>query len=234
MSFLAGTLIFTWSGVGFPALWYFTFYFICDSASQKWGVQLSVLYLFAVSGEVALSEIAGPFSATDVAANCSAGVLKEPLLWVISYALMAVCAVVLIILLLLLVLPCRNRNRSGEITDESSLVRHRIKWLRGNRQAGRVSRQGDSEQSASTAVEKGVRLSLHPTVTSECLTDSRLHSSAWPMELDTGRSTASWQKIHPKNTCCWLFLIITDDWSYHVICDTEEGIQHRRKRTDTM
>lgn len=80
-----------------------------------------------MSGGVALSEIAGPFSAADVAANCSSGPLKEPLLWVISYALMAVCAVVLIILLLLLILPCRRRDHSGEITDESSLVRHRIK-----------------------------------------------------------------------------------------------------------
>ncbi|XP_031146728.1 beta-secretase 2 [Sander lucioperca] len=100
------------------------FYVVFDRAQRRLGFALSNC---AVSGEVALSEIAGPFSATDVAANCSAGVLKEPLLWVISYALMAVCAVVLIILLLLLVLPCRNRNRSGEITDESSLVRHRIK-----------------------------------------------------------------------------------------------------------
>lgn len=83
--------------------------------------------LSAVSGGVALSEIAGPFSAADVAADCSSGTLKEPLMWVISYALMAVCALVLVILLLLLVLPCRHRNHSGEITDESSLVRHRIK-----------------------------------------------------------------------------------------------------------
>ncbi len=94
--------------------WYVTFYlrFGCFSA---------------VSGGVALSEIAGPFSAADVASNCSSGPLKEPLLWVISYALMAICALVLIALLLLLILPCRHRNRSGEITDESSLVRHRIK-----------------------------------------------------------------------------------------------------------
>lgn len=90
-------------------------------------MNMSVLYLSAVSGGVALSEIAGPFSAEDVAANCSSGAMREPLLWVISYALMAVCAVVLILLLLLLILPCRRRNRSGEITDESSLVRHRIK-----------------------------------------------------------------------------------------------------------
>lgn len=85
-----------------------------------------VLSLFTVSGGEPLSEIAGPFSAADVAADCSGGVLKEPILWVISYALVAVCALVLIGLLLLLLLPCRRGDR-GEITDESSLVRHRIK-----------------------------------------------------------------------------------------------------------
>ncbi|XP_059186767.1 beta-secretase 2 [Centropristis striata] len=100
------------------------FYVVFDRAQKRLGFALSNC---AVSGGVALSEVAGPFSAADVAANCSAGGLKEPLMWVISYALMAVCALVLIILLLLLVLPCRHRNRSGEITDESSLVRHRIK-----------------------------------------------------------------------------------------------------------
>lgn len=81
----------------------------------------------AASGGLPLSEMAGPFSAADVASNCSGGVLKEPILWVISYALIAVCALVLLLLLLLLVVPCRRRNSFGEITDESSLVRHRIK-----------------------------------------------------------------------------------------------------------
>lgn len=167
------------------------FYFRCDSANQNWVLQRSVLYFSAVNGGAALSEIAGPFSAADVASDCSNGALKEPLLWVISYALMAVCAVVLIILLLLLVLPCRRRDRSGEITDESSLVRHRIKWLRGNIRANRVNGQVTSEQSPPTAVEKGVRLGLHQPVTlgSECRTDSRLHSSAWPVEVDTDKST---------------------------------------------
>ncbi|XP_054471522.1 beta-secretase 2 [Anoplopoma fimbria] len=100
------------------------FYVVFDRAQRRLGFALSSC---AVSDGEALSEIAGPFSAADVAANCSGGPLKEPLMWVISYALMGVCALVLIILLLLLVLPCRHRNRSGEITDESSLVRHRIK-----------------------------------------------------------------------------------------------------------
>ncbi|XP_034405023.1 beta-secretase 2 [Cyclopterus lumpus] len=99
------------------------FYVVFDRAQRRLGFALSSC---AVSDGEALSEIAGPFSAADVAANCSGGPPKEPLMWVISYALMAVCVMVLIILLLLLVLPCR-RNRAGEITDESSLVRHRIK-----------------------------------------------------------------------------------------------------------
>ncbi|XP_045930498.1 beta-secretase 2 isoform X1 [Micropterus dolomieu] len=100
------------------------FYVMFDRAQQRLGFALSSC---AVSGEVALSEIAGPFSAADVASNCSGGTVKEPFMWVIAYSLMAVCALVLIILFLLLVLPCRSRDSSGEITDESSLVRHRIK-----------------------------------------------------------------------------------------------------------
>ncbi|XP_056297718.1 beta-secretase 2 isoform X2 [Pseudoliparis swirei] len=100
------------------------FYVVFDRAQRRLGFALSSC---AASDGEALSEISGPFSAADVAANCSGGPLKEPLMWVISYALMAVCAAVLIILLLLLVLPWRCRNRAGEITDESSLVRHRIK-----------------------------------------------------------------------------------------------------------
>lgn len=101
------------------------FYVIFDRAQQRVGFALSTC---AVNGGVPVSEISGPFSADDVAADCAAGgLLKEPLLWVISYALMAVCGLVLLLLLLLLVLPCRRRNRPGEITDESSLVRHRIK-----------------------------------------------------------------------------------------------------------
>ncbi|KAM7413397.1 hypothetical protein PAMA_020673 [Pampus argenteus] len=100
------------------------FYVVFDRAQRRLGFARSNC---AVSGGVALSEIAGPFSASDVANDCSSGSLREPLLWVISYTLIAVCGMVLIVLLLLLVLPCRRRGRSGEITDESSLVHHRIK-----------------------------------------------------------------------------------------------------------
>lgn len=101
------------------------FYVVFDRGQRRLGFALSNCAVS--SGGEALSEIAGPFSAADVAADCSGRTLREPLLWVISYALMAVCGMVLVVLLLLLVLPCRHRNRSGEITDESSLVRHRIK-----------------------------------------------------------------------------------------------------------
>ncbi|XP_024660776.2 beta-secretase 2 [Maylandia zebra] len=100
------------------------FYVVFDRTQRRLGFALSSC---AVSDGVALSEIEGPFSAADVAADCSGGPLKEPLVWMISYALMAVCALALLILLLMLILPCRCGNRNGEITDESSLVRHRIK-----------------------------------------------------------------------------------------------------------
>ncbi|XP_061682555.1 beta-secretase 2 [Syngnathoides biaculeatus] len=100
------------------------FYVVFDRAQRRLGFALSDC---AVNGGVALSQIDGPFSAADVAADCSGRALREPLLWVISYALMAVCAVILVVLVLLLVLPCRRRGYSGEITDQSSLVRHRIK-----------------------------------------------------------------------------------------------------------
>ncbi|KAM9318115.1 beta-secretase 2 [Pholidichthys leucotaenia] len=100
------------------------FIVVFDRAHKRLGFALSNC---AVSGGTALSEISGPFSAADVATDCSGWLPKEPLVWVISYTLMAVCGLVLIILLLLLILPCRHRNRSGEITDQSSLVSHRIK-----------------------------------------------------------------------------------------------------------
>ncbi|XP_053728994.1 beta-secretase 2 [Synchiropus splendidus] len=100
------------------------FYVAFDRAQRRVGFALSSC---AVSGGVALSEIAGPFSAADVASDCSAGLLRESLMWVVSYALIAVCGLILILLLLLLVVPCRRRRHSGEITDESSLVRNRIK-----------------------------------------------------------------------------------------------------------
>ncbi|KAA0701716.1 Beta-secretase 2 [Triplophysa tibetana] len=100
------------------------FYVIFDRVKRRVGFAVSTC---AENGGEPMAEIAGPFLADGVASDCTAGVsLREPLMWVIVYALMALCALVLIILLILLILPCR-RNRDGEITDESSLVRHRIK-----------------------------------------------------------------------------------------------------------
>uniref|UniRef100_A0A673G4K8 Beta-secretase 2-like n=1 Tax=Sinocyclocheilus rhinocerous TaxID=307959 RepID=A0A673G4K8_9TELE len=94
------------------------FYVIFDRTQKRVG--------FAVSACVG-RWIAGPFLAEGVASDCTSGVsLREPVMWVIVYGLMGICALVLILLLILLILPCR-RYRDGEITDESSLVRHRIK-----------------------------------------------------------------------------------------------------------
>ncbi|XP_077063732.1 beta-secretase 2 [Siphateles boraxobius] len=100
------------------------FYVIFDRAQKRVGFAVSTC---AENGGVSLAEIAGPFLAEGVASDCTSGVsLREPMMWVIAYALMGICAVVLIALLILLILPCRC-HRDGEITDESSLVRHRIK-----------------------------------------------------------------------------------------------------------
>lgn len=92
------------------------------------GFECSSPVLQTENGGVPFAEIAGPFPAEGVASDCTSGVsLREPMMWVIAYGLMGICAAVLIILLVLLILPCRC-HRDGEITDESSLVRHRIKW----------------------------------------------------------------------------------------------------------
>ncbi|XP_051963116.1 beta-secretase 2-like isoform X2 [Xyrauchen texanus] len=100
------------------------FYVIFDRAQKRVGFAVSTC---AENGGVPFAEIAGPFLAEAVASDCMGGVsLREPLMWVIAYTLMGVCALVLIVLLILLILPCQ-RHRDGEITDESSLVHHRIK-----------------------------------------------------------------------------------------------------------
>ncbi|KAG9333366.1 hypothetical protein JZ751_012775 [Albula glossodonta] len=103
------------------------FYVIFDRAQKRVGFAVSTC---AESGGVPLAEVAGPFGASDVAADCAAGsALREPWLWALSYALMGTCALVLLVLLLLLAFPCHCRRDSspGELTDESSLVRNRIK-----------------------------------------------------------------------------------------------------------
>ncbi|KTG06503.1 hypothetical protein cypCar_00029558, partial [Cyprinus carpio] len=100
------------------------FYVIFDRAQKRVGFAVSTC---AENGDVPFAEIAGPFLAEGATSDCTSGVsVREPVMWVIAFGLMGICALVLIVLLILLILPCR-RYRDGEITDESSLVRHRIK-----------------------------------------------------------------------------------------------------------
>ncbi|TRY91298.1 hypothetical protein DNTS_004943 [Danionella cerebrum] len=100
------------------------FYVIFDRAQKRVGFAVSTC---AEIDGVVVSEIAGPFLSEGVASDCASGMsIREPVMWLIAYTLMGVCALVLFILLILLILPCRRRQ-DDEITDESSLVRHRIK-----------------------------------------------------------------------------------------------------------
>lgn len=81
---------------------------------------------FPESNGIPVAEITGPFLADGVSSSCADGLrVQEPLMWQVAYSLMALCTLVLLILLALIVVPCRQRD--GEITDESSLVRNRIK-----------------------------------------------------------------------------------------------------------
>ncbi|MBN3300146.1 BACE2 secretase, partial [Amia calva] len=103
------------------------FYVIFDRAQKRVGFAVSTC---AETGGLPISEIAGPFLATDVSSDCSSEpALRESELWLISYSLMGLCAFVLLILVVLLLLPCRcgRGNNPGELNDESSLVRNRIR-----------------------------------------------------------------------------------------------------------
>ncbi|MCI4390675.1 hypothetical protein PGIGA_G00125370 [Pangasianodon gigas] len=101
------------------------FYVAFDRAHKQVGFAVSTC---AESNGIPVAEITGPFLADGVASGCAGGLrLQEPLMWVVAYTLMALCALVLLILLALIVVPCRRRQLDGEITDESSLVRNRIK-----------------------------------------------------------------------------------------------------------
>ncbi|XP_062844077.1 beta-secretase 2 isoform X2 [Trichomycterus rosablanca] len=101
------------------------FYVIFDRERKRVGFAASTC---AVSAGVPVSEIAGPFLADGVASDCASDLpWQEPVQWVAAYALLALCALVLIVLLVLIAPPCRCRRRDGEMTDESSLVRNRIK-----------------------------------------------------------------------------------------------------------
>ncbi|XP_076837773.1 beta-secretase 2 isoform X2 [Brachyhypopomus gauderio] len=101
------------------------FYVIFDRLNSRLGFAVSSC---AEIDGVVVAEISGPFAVDGVASSCASGLpQQEPLMWVVAYTLMALCALVLLILLLLLLVPCSRHHRDGEITDESSLVRHRIK-----------------------------------------------------------------------------------------------------------
>ncbi|XP_060761721.1 beta-secretase 2 [Neoarius graeffei] len=95
------------------------FYVAFDRAHKRVGFAVSTC---AESNGVPVAEITGPFLADGVASSCA-----EPLMWLVAYGLMALCTLVLLILLALMVGRCPRRLRDGEITDESSLVRNRIK-----------------------------------------------------------------------------------------------------------
>ncbi|KAM5281349.1 beta-secretase 2 isoform 2-T2 [Ctenodactylus gundi] len=104
------------------------FYVVFDRARRRVGFAASPC---AEIAGAPVSEISGPFSTDDIASNCvPTHSVTEPVLWIVSYALMSVCGFVLLVLLLLLLLPCRCRHppRDPEVvSDESSLVRHRWK-----------------------------------------------------------------------------------------------------------
>ncbi|XP_060040752.1 beta-secretase 2, partial [Erinaceus europaeus] len=103
------------------------FYVVFDRARKRVGFAASPCA--EVAGTL-VSDISGPFSTEDVAGSCVPALgPREPLLWVVSYALLTVCGLVLLTLVaLLLPCPCRQRPRDPEaVNDESSLVRHRWK-----------------------------------------------------------------------------------------------------------
>lgn len=95
------------------------------------GIYLSFNFFYIELHGSPVSEIEGPFTTTDVAATCISTIsLHEPILWIVSYALMSFCGLVLLILIILLHIPprCRHRYADGDtVNDESSLVRHRWK-----------------------------------------------------------------------------------------------------------
>ncbi|XP_068122135.1 beta-secretase 2 [Hyperolius riggenbachi] len=102
------------------------FYVIFDRAEKRVGFAVSSC---AALNGVKVSEISGPFSTADIARNCIASnPLREPIMWIISYALMTFCGIILLVLVILLLLPNRPHQRDPEtVNDESSLVHHRWK-----------------------------------------------------------------------------------------------------------
>lgn len=102
------------------------FYVIFDREEKRVGFAVSTC---AEVNGVTVSDISGPFSTVDVSSNCIGSFpLREPIMWIISYALMTFCGIVLLVLVVLLLLPNRHHSNDPEaVNDASSLVRHRWK-----------------------------------------------------------------------------------------------------------
>ncbi|EMP31448.1 Beta-secretase 2, partial [Chelonia mydas] len=104
------------------------FYVIFDRAQKRVGFAVSPC---AEVGGSPVSEIEGPFTTSDIASNCVAKMtFHEPMLWIISYALMSLCGIMLLVLIIFLLLPPRCQHcftDNDVVNDESSLVRHRWK-----------------------------------------------------------------------------------------------------------
>ncbi|XP_071994902.1 beta-secretase 2 isoform X2 [Engystomops pustulosus] len=102
------------------------FYVIFDREEKRVGFAVSKC---AEVNGVTVSEISGPFSTQHISSNCIASnPFREPIMWIISYALMTFCGIVLLVLVVLLLLPNRRHSSDPEVVnDESSLVRHRWK-----------------------------------------------------------------------------------------------------------
>ncbi|XP_054983348.1 beta-secretase 2 isoform X1 [Sorex araneus] len=104
------------------------FYVVFDRARKRVGFAASPC---AEVAGVPVSEISGPFSTDDAASDCVPALPpQDPLLWLVSYALLSVCGLILLVLVALLLLPrpCRPLRGDAEVVnDASSLVRHRWK-----------------------------------------------------------------------------------------------------------
>ncbi|KAG2457313.1 beta-secretase 2 [Polypterus senegalus] len=102
------------------------FYVIFDRAQERVGFAVSMC---PGNGGTPQSEIAGPFVTSDVSGNCATvPMLREPLLWFISYALMGVCAFILLLLIIVLLVPCQKCRRGSDgVNDKSSLIQNRFK-----------------------------------------------------------------------------------------------------------
>uniref|UniRef100_A0A8C5LV60 Beta-secretase 2 n=2 Tax=Leptobrachium leishanense TaxID=445787 RepID=A0A8C5LV60_9ANUR len=102
------------------------FYVIFDREEKRVGFAVSSC---AEVDGVTVSAVSGPFGTQDVSSNCIArNPLREPVMWIISYALMSFCGIILLVLVILLLLPNRhNREEPQVVNDESSLVRNRWK-----------------------------------------------------------------------------------------------------------